>query len=305
MNSWPTPTPARLEERADAFRLLFQRQPPADVERLLANALFLVEQGQLDPTGLFVQSDGDGVRAAVLCLLLPGATATLWPPQASAGPDAVACESALLSLSLNWAFARGAKLIQAQLTSDETEAAERLLRHGFQHTTHLWQLRHDLRSLPAPSVQPPRLVYQQFTPENASLFASTLMHTYRDSLDCPEVNGVRTAEEILEGHRAQGVFDPERWRLLLHPDRAVGVILVMEQPDLDEWDLTYLGLLPEVRRRGLGREAMRWVLEEATAAERRGICLSVDGRNAPAWRLYRDLGFEPLERREIYLLLRR
>jgi len=33
------------------------------------------------------------------------------------------------------------------------------------------------------------------------------------------------------------------------------------------------------------------------------VTLSVDGRNLPALQLYRDLGFAPYDRREVYLAI--
>jgi ribosomal protein S18 acetylase RimI-like enzyme len=306
MDAWPTPEPARTEERAAAFRLLFQRQPPGDADRLLANALFLVQSGQLDPDGLFVLRGPEGVRAALLCLINPGASAALWPPQARPDAERRRDEDALLTHARAWAFARGAKLIQAQLTLEEKDEAAALERHGLRHITHLWQLRRDLRAAPAPPAGgPARLGYDPFRSENSDAFQRTLLRTYEGTLDCPEVNGVRTAEEILEGHRSQGVYDPDRWWLLRREGAPVGVALLIEHPEFDEWDLSYLGLVPEARGLGLGREAMIRALAEAQAAGRRGVCLSVDGRNRPAWGLYRGLGFEPIERREIYLALRR
>jgi ribosomal protein S18 acetylase RimI-like enzyme len=47
------------------------------------------------------------------------------------------------------------------------------------------------------------------------------------------------------------------------------------------------------------------MLEQVLAEEQpRGwthVTLSVDERNAPAWKLYRDMGFEPVDSREAYI----
>ena len=47
-----------------------------------------------------------------------------------------------------------------------------------------------------------------------ALFAETILQTYRDSLDCPGLNGVRQIEDIIAGHKASGEFDPALWFLL-------------------------------------------------------------------------------------------
>jgi len=147
-----------------------------------------------------------------------------------------------------------------------------------------------------------------FTPcdrADAGLFARTLEATYAGTLDCPEVNGVRTVEEIIAGHRCQGLHDPERWWLALDDGRPVAVLLATELPESDGWDLAYLGVVPESRRRGVGRQLTRKAILEAREAEAGQLLLSVDARNRPAWQLYRGLGFEPYDHREVYLAIRR
>ncbi|MFZ8477881.1 GNAT family N-acetyltransferase, partial [Staphylococcus aureus] len=69
------------------------------------------------------------------------------------------------------------------------------------------------------------------------------------------------------------------------------------------WDVSYVGIVPEARRRGFGRELMRKALIEARVAEATQLTLSVDVRNRPAWELYRRLGFEAFEQREVYLAI--
>ena len=83
----------------------------------------------------------------------------------------------------------------------------------------------------------------------------------------------------------------------------VGVVLVTEIPETRAWDLSYLGVIPEVRRRGLGRELVHKVQIEAQLAGVSNVSLSVDTRNRPAWELYLGMGFEPYDRREVYLMV--
>jgi ribosomal protein S18 acetylase RimI-like enzyme len=116
---------------------------------------------------------------------------------------------------------------------------------------------------------------------------------------------VRTVEEILDGHRSQGRHDPRRWWLATDAGQAVGVALVSLTPESGEWDVMYVGVVPAARRRGFGREMMLKVLLEAAADGVPGVTLSVDGRNDPAWHLYRALGFEPFDRREVFLAILR
>jgi GNAT superfamily N-acetyltransferase len=168
-----------------------------------------------------------------------------------------------------WLRERGVKLVQTLLAPEETFLADPLLRNGFSAVTRLWYMRHDL-NLPVDCLNTPsRLNYQTFADD--AQFRQTLLRTYEGTLDCPEVNGIRDIDEVLEGHRAQGAFDAERWWLARDGERPMGVLL--------------------------------HALCEARAAAASAVTLSVDARNQPAWNLYRSLGFEPYDQRVVYLAI--
>src|SRR5207237_1563992 len=130
-----------------------------------------------------------------------------------------------------------------------------------------------------------------------------LLRTYEGTQDCPEITGVRTAEEIIAGHRAQGKHDPRRWWVALAGGRPVGVLLLCEVPEWAAWDVAYVGVVPEARGRGYGRELMHRAVAEARADGVARLTLSVDVRNRRAWELYKGLGFEPHDRREGFLAI--
>ena len=81
----------------------------------------------------------------------------------------------------------------------------------------------------------------------------------------------------------------------------IGVLLLVELPESGDWDVSYMGIVPEARRRGFAREMLLRALVEAKSADVLNISLSVDARNLPAMQLYRSMGFEAYDRREIYL----
>jgi mycothiol synthase len=292
------PEPARTEDWAAAFRLIFQYLPPEEREHRCANALHLLQRRELNPQGLFIVRGPAGPRGALLCLPVPGGSALVWPPGA-VDDRRTEWEDALLRHACAWLRQRGAKLAQTLLAPEETFLATPLLRHGFTAVTRLWYMRHNL-NLPVHCLNTPaRLDYQTF--EDDALFRQTLLHTYEGTLDCPEVNGVRGIDEVLEGHRAQGAFDPQRWWLVREGVRPVGVLMMTEMPESGNWETAYMGVVPEARRRGFGREMLRHALCEARAADAPAVTLSVDARNQPAWKLYRSVGFEPYDQRVVYL----
>ncbi len=199
---------------------------------------------------------------------------------------------------LAWCRARGGKLAQAILPPADAERAAPLVGQGFGRITQLLYLEHSLNVLPAAPARAP--VFVPFATEEA-LFRQTLARSYEGTLDCPELNGVRTIEEVLAGYRAAGAGRPAGWWLLRDGGEPAGVLLLTEMREDAAWDLSYIGVVPEHRRRGLGHAAVCHALQTAQAAGAVQMLLAVDRRNAPARRLYASLGFRQTELRDVYL----
>lgn len=299
----PTPEPARTDELASAFRLIFHSLGPKEGGVRAANALHLVQRGEIEPRGVFVLRGPAGLLGAIVCLPVPGASGLVWPPGAVDDDRRREREDRLLQHALAWLRQRGAKLAQTLLAPEEMFLGRSLERNGLAHVTDLWYMRHDL-DIPVRCLDTPaRLAFRPYDPDHPSLFHQTLQRTYEQTRDCPEVNGVRTIEEVIEGHRNQGTYDPDCWWLASEAGRPVGVVIVTELPERADWEVAYMGVVPEARRQGFGREILLKALIEARAAEVPRLTLSVDSRNQPAWNLYRGLGFEPFDRRAVYLLV--
>ncbi len=293
---------ARTEERAHALRLVFQHLDSAQQEQRVANALQMIDRGAILADGIRIAVHGAELAGAMIGLPVPGAAAVMWPPQASDRAERENVEDTLLQNTSEWLRAKGARLAEVLLSATDNDLAPALLRNGFQHVTRLWYLRHNLERLPRPA-RAPALVYQPYRPENASLFHESLLRTYDDSLDCPELNGVRCVEEIIAGHQAQGIYDPDRWWLVRLEGQPVGVLLLSEMPEYSDWGLSYLGVVPEARRQGIGRQLAIKALHEARRATMAALTVSVDCRNEPAWKLYQELGFQVFDQREVYLAI--
>ena len=55
----------------------------------------------------------------------------------------------------------------------------------------------------------------EWSPDTLEAIAALIEATYRDSLDCPALAGLRHIEDVMAGHKAAGLFSPHRWLLLL------------------------------------------------------------------------------------------
>jgi ribosomal protein S18 acetylase RimI-like enzyme len=303
----PTPEPARSDEVAAAFRLLFGHLESAEAEKRLSNALLLLERGELNREGIFVlrgdKSADPSICGVFVCLPLVGATALVWPPRCVEDAQRHHNEDLLVCQGTDWMRRQGVKVAQALLASEESELSDSLLRNGFQHVTHLDFFRHDL-DLPLRLLQRrEQLQYQSYEECDPALFRQTLTRTYIETRDCPELNGVRDVADVILGHQSQGRFDPDRWFLAFAGGVPIGVMMLTEMPESGDWDLSYTGITPESRRQGFGTELVVKALLEARAADAMYLSLAVDGRNGPALGLYRQLGFEPYDRREVYLAI--
>lgn len=293
--------PAEVSERAAALRLAFQHQDAEFRAARVALALKMIDRGELDPDGILTAWLDDEVIGAMVAAPVPGAAAAVWPPQVAshaANGDEVA--DALVRYAASWLRRRGAKLAQGLISPEDSALAAPLLRNGFRLTTSLWYLRHDL-SLQDPTLfEPERLSYKPFSSERFDRFAEIMARTYEGTQDCPEIGGARTSADAIAGHQAAG-FEPDRWWLAEFEVEPIGLLLINDSPEGEGWEIAYVGVVPEFRRRGFGRELVLKAIIEAKAAGAPLLTLAVDARNHPARELYRRLGFTPHESRDVLL----
>jgi ribosomal protein S18 acetylase RimI-like enzyme len=274
----------RIPELGDAFELLYG--PSDDLLGRLADAFRRVARGELNPDNLLVARRDERMIGAVYSQRLPGAIAVIWPPRAVGEDPSV--EDALTTGALEQVT--GSKVVQTFLPPEEASRAVPLLRAGFQKVTRVIQMRRDAataRSTLTAATQCLALFrYPQCDPAE---FLRILTRSHDDSLDCPELHGVRTPVEVLEGYR-DCAPDPDQWWLARNKGTAVGV-LVLGAPEL-----TFVGVAPEHRGQGFGR-----ALVEAACAAAPALTVTVDVRNTVAVQLYRSVGFEPEQVRDVYL----
>lgn len=138
------------------------------------------------------------------------------------------------------------------------------------------------------------------------LLAEALERSYVETLDCPELCGLRSIEDVLLSHQSVGTLDPRLWWLVFVHGKPAGCVLFSVVRETDSIELVYLGLGPELRGYGLGRSLMNHAMQRigdlalsARAGDvlhglslAGGITLAVDTRNVPAVRLYREMGFQ-------------
>lgn len=254
------------------------------------------------------------------CLCVPGhgRTAMLFvsepeaqPEPASAHAARVACVQAAYAY-LSEHRAGAIALAQALPSAHESWALRAFEDAGFRSVATLSYLRvplpHPAQETPAPAL--PADV--ELVPLDALARARgvrptdqgclnelvrALDRSYIDTLDCPELCGLRATPDILQSHLKTGIFDPTLWFLLFHQGRPEGCMLLSRVPDHQCVELVYLGLGPELRGKGLGATLLQRGLQRLRGVPEAELNCAVDQRNAAAVRLYARFGFTAFSER--------
>ncbi|MEM9084093.1 MAG: GNAT family N-acetyltransferase, partial [Planctomycetota bacterium] len=194
----------------------------------------------------------------------------------------------------------GVKLAQTLLTTEESVCIPAYLEAGFEDLAELAYLR---RPMPKagqyeePTAWPEGIRLEPGNEVSDADFLAGLQASYVDTLDCPRLCGLRDAQDVLDSHRATGIFDASLWTLIRFQDRPVGAMLLNSCPDQNAVELVYVGIAPEVRGIGLGSQLMRFALWKLGGRSEGFLTCAVDLANKPAMKLYDAFGFVEFGRR--------
>jgi ribosomal protein S18 acetylase RimI-like enzyme len=283
-----------------ALALLFSHLPQEQREQQLADTYAAIARKEFSLDDLIVALDGEQVLGTVLAVPRPGGAAFLWPPVVREGALAGDISNELLA-----AVARRVDEQRVQFTQCLLEPADQigratLERGGFPYVTDLILLSRSLLPELPPSSDT-QLSAETYTAASHRAFADIVERTYQGTRDCSILARFRRGEESLEAHRASGRFSPDAWRIYRLEEAEVGVLLLAEHPDRDTWEVAYLGVVPEARGRGIGRAILLDGLRLVKESGRPAIEIAVDAANAPALRVYRELGFVEVRRFAVHL----
>ena len=291
------------EHRPLALRVLFARFPLEEQQARLAEALNSAERGQLKLDGLLLAEEADKPVGAALSMHQSDGVSLVWPPVVTCQTsNEKAVVDALMTQLCADIDAAGSRMAQALLSPQDDVETKLLERFGFAYATDMFFLARTLT--PEDIAREPtqsEIDHEIFHAGNENRFASVIERTYRDSLDCPFLDGIRNGSDALVGHRISGRFDPAGWRLYRAGSEDVGVVLMNEHPDQNAIELVYFGIVPEFRGRGIGRILLADCLQAAAMTGRAVVFLSVDCGNVYANALYDELDFTELARRRIMI----
>ena len=287
------------EKRADALRVLHAGLPP-DQQMGLVHALQAVQdQGDSAFAGLLLATDAGEIIAATWAQLNAGQTAVVWLPDQTSS-----AALGLMEALAGFLEANQITLAQLLVGASGVVSAELLAAGEFQMLAKLAYLAADCCFFP--TEQPTSQL--QFQPDAGSdphRLGELLLRTYEGSQDCPQLNGVRNTEDTLEGYREQGEFAPERWFFVQHEQQDVGALILTAHTDAGNWELVYMGLVPEARGNGFGQQILNFALWQAGLGGAERLVLAVDEANQYAREMYERAGFVAWDYRTVYARLQR
>jgi ribosomal protein S18 acetylase RimI-like enzyme len=242
------------------------------------------------------------LASAMVCYS-PGRTGLLLAsPVDALGVDRPAMVDLLGALSLH-AIGRGSAMVQSLINEDAHAQAQALTEAGFKPLAKLISMRLELDPHESRDQwDEDEISWQTACQCTESDLTELILKTYKDSLDCPALDGVREINDIIAGHKASGVYRPQSWWIALLDGKRAGCLLMNDSPEPGLADVVYLGVAREFRGRGLGRAMLLHALGDARTRGLTAVALAVAAGNHYARRLYDSLGFEPVVHRWSYFI---
>jgi len=285
----------RATELSEAIGLILSAEriaEPAQINEFLQFA----PKRRIDPTETFVAAWGGQIIYAGLPVFSPGKTVLILVPAQIPTLGTNVATRVVLDICEN---ARGQRIDLAQVLIDpEREELRGFFKiHHFVEMAELIYLHTNVPKVSHTPQLPTGFAWKTYSPATHKLFAEAILDSYRQSLDCPGLNGLRDIEDVIAGHMATGEFQPELWGMLCENEHPRGVLLLNRVPMADSLEVTYLGLSPESRGRGFGDLFLRQAFFLCGQTKCRRLTLAVDSTNHPALKLYFRHGMRRIARK--------
>jgi len=288
--------PAADHNRATALGLVFAHLPPEERERRVSHTL-----RSQDPAAstVWTAHRGDKLSAAASVEVLPGKTAIISPPRPSDTQPPQVIRELLIQIVAKLSR-QNVQLVQVFLPKDPGAEESLLIDAGFHRAATLVYLVSLSGTFPAARPDDD-FEFLSYSPSLHGRLAHVIERTYVGSLDCPAVEHVRSIEDVLEGYRTIGVFDPARWMIVRREGGDVGCLLLADDAANNQSELTYMGVIPAARGLGVGAAIVRHAQWLTGQARRERLVLAVDANNEPAIVVYAAANFVQWDERRLFL----
>ena len=239
--------------------------------------------------------------SAALAIESPGRTAMAYTTAGdTSGEERRAMAEVLMELQRR-VWRRGVTVLQALLPPEDRARPGVHASAGFRYLAELinmdrptWFKTYNFK----PAL---RLRMVTYRPDRRQLFLRALEESYVESLDCPGLAGLRQTEDVLTGHMATGVYDPDGWFVAQVGEEPAGVMLTARVPNRSALEVVYVGVGRWARGQGVGDRLMAQAVAFAGSAHLDEVTLAVDSTNEAARRLYQRWNFVETSRRRAWI----
>jgi mycothiol synthase len=198
-----------------------------------------------------------------------------------------------VAAELGRARERGAARVELAPPRDNPGALAFCAALGFAYSSSLWQLVLDPAAVMPPPSFPPAIATRPLRPgADDEPFVALFNAAFAEHPSPMQV----TLEMVRHAH-ARPAFDPDLLLVLTPVDQPTDLLgfgrlsIVHEDNGASNGHIDLLGVAPEWRGRGLGRELLRWSVQTLRARDVAQLDLAVEARNERALALYERAGF--------------
>lgn len=288
--------------RAEAMRLILApgATPGGSAERPFGALTTYLEGHSLRIATVLGASIGQRLVSAVMLIESPGRLGAVYVPAIES--DALGRQAAVTLLRRLQAesWRRSLCMVQALLETGRSHAAAVLAEAGFEFLAELCYLQRSAGDACPSCHKPAGIDFAPYAPDAECLFLEVLEQSYRRSLDCPRLSGVRRTADVLATHRATGVFDPGNWLVATLDGVPVGILLLAGVTGRATFEVVYMGVVPKARGRGIGDALLERAVDICRGQGHAALTLAVDSTNEPARRLYDRWSLREFDRRRAW-----
>jgi ribosomal protein S18 acetylase RimI-like enzyme len=294
--------PPTAEEFEPALMLAFRHLAPEEKKIRVQTLVQAFQRGAVIGDGIVVLDDAKQIAGVLYSQQRPDGSVLLFPPVAETTEHLETLYDALDS------FCRQHNASAAVLLVDHLQVIDRKTLEHYGHFEFLSEMVFLVSALNKDEIGSTvsSLVFESVEDIDRSWqrIVPLVEKTYQDSKDFPRLMGLMPIEGVLKNYQSVAAFSPDIWFFVQHGGQDIGVLLLTDTQD-GQLEITYMGLIPEVRGKGFGKELIRFA--QQTAANRNGTFLltSVDEQNAAALKSYLAAGFQAWDRKRLFIKILR
>ena len=294
------------EQMCDLLEWLHPEAPPVEIATLLAEYR---HRQALTPAPRPLEAMVAGKRiAATYFTRLPGNVAMLGAVRSA--PNTRGIGTILLQTSIAELRRLQVTQIQATLVERDHSAIELVRSAGLHFVTKFDQLwcslgnrsdtfRSAARDAQAGSTE---LHWRPASDFSKKRLTMLLGDTFVDTLDCPELNGIRTDRDALNSFlMGKPLRRCPEWEVFEQEGSSIGC-LFLNQHSVELVELVYMGLIPAARGKGFGKIMIEHARVRAAEMGANMLVAAVDQRNTPAVVSYRKHQFQHHLTYDVFLL---